>query len=97
MHADHTVGDVQGGPDALEHEHWEFSFDSRPTNLTWSWRLVCEKGRTVERSTAFADLRWAVNDAIKRGFSPASGDWVFRGVPLRPRALAHERATALSG
>lgn len=96
MHAAHKVGSFQGGPDSLEREHWEFSFDSRLTNLTWSWRLVCDKGRSVERSFAFADLRLAVDDAIKRGFSPAAGNWVVRGVPVRPRAPAHERATALS-
>jgi hypothetical protein len=96
MHAAHKVGSVQGGSDSLERRHWEFSFDNRPTNQTWSWRLVCDEGRSVERSIAFKDLRCAVDDAIKRGFSPASGDWVVRGVPLQPRPAAHERATALS-
>jgi len=96
MHAAHKVGNVQGEPDCLERGHWEFSFDSRPTNLTWSWRLVCDKGLSAERSFAFADLRSAVDDAIKRGFSPASGLWVVRGIPVRLRAPAHERATALS-
>jgi hypothetical protein len=95
MHAPHKVGNVQGAPDSLARGHWEFSFDSRPTNLTWSWRLVCDKGRSVERSMAFADLRLAVDNAVKRGFSPASGNWVVRGVLVRPRT-AHERPIALS-
>ena len=91
MQAARKVGNVQGGSDSLERRHWEFSFDSRPTNLTWSWRLVDDKGRTAEKSIAFADLRSAVDDAVKRGFSPDSGDWVVRGVLVRPRAPAHEQ------
>ena len=83
-----------GAPGAREREHWEFSFDSRSTNLTWSWRRVCAKGRAIGRSAAFADLRLAVNDAVGRGFLPGSGDWVVRGMPMTARPVARQRAVA---
>jgi hypothetical protein len=88
------VGVFEGAPGILEREHWEFSFDSRPTNLTWSWRHVGDRGRTVRKSAAFADLRLAVNDASSHGFSPAAGNWVVRGVPMSMRAALR---SALSG
>jgi hypothetical protein len=84
--AAHTLGVFEGAPGILEREHWEFSFDSRPTNLTWSWRQVGEKGRTVLKSAAFADLKRAVDDAVSGGFSPGAGNWVVRGVPVTMRA-----------
>ena len=88
------AGVFEGASGILEREHWEFSFDSRPTNLTWSWRQVGEMGRTVRKSAAYADLRLAVNDAVSRGFSPAAGNWVVRGVPMTIRAALRR---ALSG
>jgi hypothetical protein len=84
----------QGTPHALGREHWEFSYDSRPTNLTWSWRQVSAKGHTIGSSAAFADLRLAVNDAVRRGFSPDSGDWVIRGLPMTARSAAPRALSA---
>jgi len=91
MHAAHKLGSVQGGRGCLEREHWEFFIDSRPTNLTWSWRQVGAKGLVIAKSAAFADLRFAVNDAVGRGFSPGAGNWVVR-VPIRARSLARRPA-----
>jgi len=78
----------KGTPNLLEGDHWEFSFDDRPTNLTWSWRQIGENGLTIECSAAYADLSEAVNDAVSRGFVPGTGNWVVRGVPVTPRAAA---------
>ena len=88
------AGVFEGAPGVLEREHWEFSFDSRPTNRTWSWRQVGESGRTVRRSAAYADLRLAVNDAVSLGFSSAAGNWVVRGVPLTMRAALRRTLSA---
>ena len=87
-------GVFEGAPGILEREHWEFSFDGRPTNRTWAWRQVGDKGYTVRKSAAFADLKLAVDDAVRRGFSPAEGNWVVRGVPITMRAALRR---ALSG
>ena len=76
---------------AITNGRGEFSFDNRPANRTWSWRRVGEKGRTVEKSAAYADLRLAVNDAVQRGFSPAAGNWVVRGVPMTMRSIVGRR------
>ena len=86
------LGVVVGAPGSLEREHWEFSFDSRPTNLSWSWRQVGASGGAIARSAAFADLRLAVDDAVARGFSPGSGDWVVRGIPVTPRPIRPTKA-----
>ena len=80
------AGTFEGAPGNLEREHWEFSFDSRSTNQTWSWRQVGEKGRVLRKSAAFADLSLAVDDAVSHGFSTAVGNWVVRGVPITMRA-----------
>ena len=95
-HAQCLAATFEGAPGTLEREHWEFSFDSRPTNLTWSWRQVCANGDSVRKSFPFADLRLAVSDAVGRGFSPGSGDWVVRGMPMTARSVARRRAIALS-
>ena len=87
------VGVFEGASGVLECEHWEFSFDSRPTNLTWSWRQVGDMGRTVRKSAAYADLRLAVNDAVSLGFSPAAGNWVVRGVPMTMRPALRRTVT----
>ena len=86
-HARRLGGVVVGAPGSLEHEHWEFSFDSRPSNLSWSWRQVSASGGAIARSAAFAELRLAVDDAVARGFSPGSGDWVVRGIPVTHRPI----------
>ena len=94
-HARRFGGVAGGAPGSLECEHWEFSFDSRPTNLSWSWRQVSPGGGAIARSAGFADLRLAVDDAVVRGFSPGSGNWVFRGIPVTARSVARLRAVAL--
>ena len=93
-HARRLGGVVVGAPGSLEREHWEFSFDSRPSNLSWSWRQVSASGGAKARSAAFSELRLAVDDAVARGFSPGSGNWVFRGIPVTARSGARLQAIA---
>jgi hypothetical protein len=92
VHAANLHFRVVGSREILDREHWEFSFDSRPTNLSWSWRQISAKGGCIARSAAFADLRLAVDDAVTRGFSPGSGNWVVRGIRVMARPVAQQRA-----
>src|SRR5262245_37502272 len=75
----------EGNPGVSDRAHWRFTFDSRPTNLSWSWREVDANGGTAQWSGPFSELKSAVNDAVRCGFSPASGEWMVRGVPMRRR------------
>ena len=95
-HARRLGGVVVGALGFFDREHWEFSFDSRPTNLSWSWRQVSARGGAIARSGPFSDLRLAVEDAVVRGFSPSSGNWVFRGIPVTARSAARLQAITVS-
>ena len=63
----------------LEGEYWEFAYDSRPTNSTWSWRHVAADGGTDSKSGAFKDFGEATVDALSNGFSPKQCKYVVRG------------------
>ena len=87
-------GSIEGAPGILEAEHWEFCFDARPANHTWSWRHVGEEGWILGKSAAYTDLRRTISDAASRGFSPAAGNWVFRGMPMQVQSVARRRTVS---